>query len=59
MGDKSIASWANWIETKVLLGREYADYILLRGLFFKVWGSLKSLKSQTRDLSGVPVDGWE
>ena len=24
-GDKSIASWANLMGTKVLLGREYAD----------------------------------
>ena len=43
IGDKSITSWANYIGTKVLLGREYADYILFRGLF-----SLTSLKTQTR-----------
>ena len=35
MGDKSIVSWANSIGTKVLLGREYVDSILLRGLFFQ------------------------
>ena len=33
----------------VLLGRENADYILLRGLFFQAWGYLTSLKYQTRD----------
>ena len=32
-----------------VLGREYADYILLRGLVFQALGSLTSLKSQTRD----------
>ena len=31
------------------LGRKYANYILLRGLFFEAWGSLMSLKSQTQD----------
>ena len=34
MGDKS-----NEIGTKVLLGHEYADSILLRGLFFQGWVS--------------------
>ena len=32
-----------------VLGREYADYSLLRGLVFQAWGSLTSLKSQTRN----------
>ena len=32
----------------VVLPREYADYFFLRGLFFQAWGSLTSLKSQTR-----------
>ena len=34
MGDKSIASWANQIGTKVLLERDYDDYNLLRSLNF-------------------------
>ena len=33
----------------MLLGTEYADSILLRGLFFQAWGPLTNLKSQTRD----------
>jgi hypothetical protein len=32
-----------------VLGREYADKILLRGIFFQAWGSLMGLKSQTQD----------
>ena len=41
-----------------VLGRQYADFILLRGLFLQAWGPLTSLKSQTRDLQlKVPPGG--
>ena len=32
IGDKFIASWVNWIWTKILLGREYADYFAQRAI---------------------------
>ena len=38
---------------KLILKCEYADKILLIGLFFQAGGSLTSLKSQTRDPGGL------
>ena len=49
MGGKSIPSWAIEIGAKLLLGCEYADWIFLRGLFFRLMVFLTSLKYQTWD----------
>jgi hypothetical protein len=43
MGDKSIASWANQIGTKVLLGLEYA-YIINKLNIISKWMGIKAKK---------------
>ena len=52
----SFSSWPNKTGTKVLLGREYADWILLRGLFSlffnepEISDGAQGLKSLPKDL---------